>query len=479
MSNSHFNLVVVHTTENLDAVFEDVIIALLPQEPCEIKEEDPFEIFEIIQRAKVIVNNFDERLAAAISRKIYIKLRQVKYRQLIALYMKEDVIFNDFRGICKEAGWNIKTQHQMLRHQLHLFDKTIIRNPEVLTAKQIDWSEDTVKWARSDTVFVAFSSKNVGETPLEDLSAALNAWRPDPSRLYLARLLYEIEEHGTARQAQVLSDKPALAGWYHAMLTAEDGATRTQINETIARHSERLIKSVGPNVAEFAEQLVKAERGVDAERPGDAYEICKAHFNIDLTNKADLTLARSQHNSVVSTKAPEGWHLTTGHIFKFADRYWVCASPACDMVPGQLSKFRKDIYGERMPFTAIHLQSVGSMETALLKATGSRMLFLEIEGKIKAFSFNDPNDDTSAPQWATFFAEKLGALDTTTFEFKIVQVESDDDSRLTVKTHDAKVVSQLRYEYALNLVQRLGVSMSRIGLDFSAFVPPEVKSKKL
>lgn len=477
MSNSHFNLVVVHTTENLDAVFEDIIIALLPQESCEIKEEDPFEIAEILQSAKISVNNFDERLANSVSRKIYIKLRQVGYRQLIALYMKSAVIFNDFRSICEEAGWNIKTQHQILRHQLYLFDQTIVRSPGVPTAKQIDWSEDTIKWARSDTVFIAFSSKNVGETPLEDLSAALNAWRPDPSRLYLARLLHEIEEHGTAKQAQVLRDKPALAGWYHTMLTAEEDATRTQIDETIARHSERLMRSVGPNVAEFAERLIRAERAVDAERPDTAYEICKTHFKIDLNNKADLVLARSHHNSVVSTKPPEGWHLTTGHIFKFADRHWVCASPACDMVPGQLSKFRKDIYGKRMPFTAIHLQPA-PLENALLKATGSRMLFLEIDGKIKAFSFNDPSDDTSSPQWSTFFAEKLGAFDTTTYEFKIVQVESDDKAQLTVKTHDAKVVSQLRYEYALNLVQRLGVSMSRIGLDFSAFVPPEVKSDK-
>lgn len=30
---------------------------------------------------------------------------------------------------------------------------------------------------------------------------------------------------------------------------------------------------------------------------------------------------------------------------------------------------------------------------------------------------------------------------------------------------------RLRYEYALNLVQRVGVSMSRIGLDFTGYKP--------
>ena len=30
----------------------------------------------------------------------------------------------------------------------------------------------------------------------------------------------------------------------------------------------------------------------------------------------------------------------------------------------------------------------------------------------------------------------------------------------------SQVIAQLRYEYALNLLQKLGVSMTRIGLDF-------------
>lgn len=32
----------------------------------------------------------------------------------------------------------------------------------------------------------------------------------------------------------------------------------------------------------------------------------------------------------------------------------------------------------------------------------------------------------------------------------------------------AKIVGQLRYEYALNLIQKLGIEFTRIGLDFSA-----------
>lgn len=466
MANAHFNLVVMHTSEDLDAVFQGVILALLTYEPCDLPDEDVFAVDEVLVATRTRIGNLDDRLNTCLGVAQYIKYRQVGIKAYIALFMKRDAIFNDYQALCDEAGWDLGTRKLLLHYQLSRAAEAAKKDKAVTTPSQIAWSGDGVKWVRSDTVFVAFSSKKVGDEPLAELSAALNAWRPDPSRLYLARLQHEIDEHGTALQAQVLGKKHALAGWYHGMLKAGPEATKSIIKETITRHSERLMNSVVPNVAAFAERLVESERA------GDADAICLTHFDVDLTNKAQMLRARCQHNSVVSSKDPDGWHLTTGHIFRFMENYWVCASPACDMVPSQLSAFRKEIYQERIPFAAIRLQPVTSMETALNKASSSRILFLELDEEIKAFSFNDVSDDTSAPQWSILFADNLGRRDPETGSVKIIQVEADD-KQLLVKAHDAEVVSQLRYEYALNLVQRLGVSMSRIGLDFSGYKPPQ------
>lgn len=464
MANAHFNLVVMHTSEDLDAVFQGVILALLPYERCEFPEDDVFDVDEVLVAARTRIANLDERLNACLGLTQYIRYRQVNLKAYIAFFMKKDAIFNDFQALCEEARWSLDTRKLLLRYQLSRSAEATRKDEGVATPSQIAWSDDGVKWVRSDTVFVAFSSKKVGDEPLEELSAALNAWRPDPSRLYLARLQHEIDEHGTALQAQVLGKKHALAGWYHGMLVAGPEAAKSIIKETIARHSERLMNSVVPNVAAFAERLVESERA------GDADAICLTHFDVDLKNKAQMQRARCQQNSVVSSKNPDGWHLTTGHIFHFKEDYWVCASPACDMVPSQLSAFRKGIYQERIPFAAIRLQPVNSMETALNKASTSRILFLEVDEEIKAFSYNDVSDDTSAPQWSILFADDLGRRDPETGSVKIIQVEADE-TQLLVKVHSAEVVSQLRYEYALNLVQRLGVSMSRIGLDFTGYKP--------
>ncbi|WP_137475109.1 hypothetical protein [Escherichia coli] len=40
------------------------------------------------------------------------------------------------------------------------------------------------------------------------------------------------------------------------------------------------------------------------------------------------------------------------------------------------------------------------------------------------------------------------------------------ENELNLISVEAKIVAELRYEYALNLLGRLGVSKSRVGLDF-------------
>ncbi len=458
MSNSHFNMVVVHTSEDLDDVFQSVILALLPHENCELAEGDRVKAEDAIAESEDENAGFQKELEKSISAAQYLKFRQLDPKDVVGLVMKGDAPFSKFADLCKRAKWKPPIQKLVLRYQLAKFAQSILKD-EGPAPQQLEWSRDGVKWARSDSVFLAFSSKGMGEAPLQDLSTALNAWRPDPSRLYLARLRHEIDEHGTAAQARVLGNKHALAGWYHGMLKGDASETSWQIAQTITRHSERLMGSVMPNVAKFAERLV------DAERKGDPDDICKGHFGIDLKIKGDRLEASSQHNAVVSSKSPEGWHLTTGHVFRFAGGLWICASPACDMVPTQLSGYRKTVYQKRMPFAAVRLQSVPSLENALGKASSSRILFLELDGKIETFSFNELSDDSSAPHWTLLFADELGKLNTDTYEFGIIQVETEGD-QLHAKRYPATVVSQLRYEYALNLVQRLGVSMTRIGLDF-------------
>lgn len=458
MTNPHFNLIVVHTSDELDYVFNQIVLGMLTPDATVLTEADSDRIEELIDGCEDATPGFRKRLSDSISAAQYIETRRAGIEACFRPMILGQAPFGDFHAVCEAANWPPKTRKLAFRWAVSNASKSLLHYAPDPKLPRIVWSAAQVKWIQSDSAFIAFSSKVLEEAPLVELSDALNDWRPDPSRLYLARLRYEIDERGIA-DPSVLGNRHALAAWYDQILRADPDHTGIRIAQTIGRLADSLMGPVTHNVAGFAARLVAAERA-----EGDLDAIGKRHFDVDLTVPAERLKAVGQHNAVVSTKRREGWHLTTGHIFVCDGKHWICASPACDMVPSQLSKFRRRTYKERIPFTAIRLQPL-PLEKAVGMANSTRVLFVEIDGQIQTFCYNSPDNDTSAPQWAQLFADKLGRLDPETFDFDLINVEAGEEG-LHAKRRSATVVSQLRYEYALNLVQRLGVSMTRIGLDY-------------
>lgn len=462
MTNPHFNLVVVHTSEDLDYVFHEVLLGMLPPDALAMNPEEIDQAEELIAARGDIDPGFDSRLAESFSATQYLEVRRLGVDKCCRSIIKGGAPFVQFSSLCRSAGWTRDDVKLVFRHTMLRAAKALMKYEPEPGLPEIAWSTGDVKWVRSQSVFLAFASKVEDEPPMTELSEALANWRPDPSRLCLARLRYEIDERGTAEQATVLGNKHALAGWYQRMLNADSVDTRRQIEQTVGRLTESFMGAVTDNVVEFANRLISFER-----TQGDANTICNRHFNVDLLKEDDSVMAMGQHNSVVSTKKREGWHLTTGHIFTCDGAHWICASPACDMVPSQLSSFRKTSYPGCMPFAAIRLQPVPRLRNAVEMANTTRVLFIEVDDKLEAFCFNDPVDDASAPHWTLLFAEGNGCFDDGTFDFNLVHVGPGEGGLVATRQH-ATVVSQLRYEYALNLVQRLGVTLTRIGLDFHA-----------
>ena len=91
-------------------------------------------------------------------------------------------------------------------------------------------------------------------------------------------------------------------------------------------------------------------------------------------------------------------------------------------------------------------------------------LFLTLDGEVRKFCFNSQGKESTSPIWRTLYAERRGLLDQD-FRFK-VSVMGAGSRRLIATIQPAQVVAQLRYEYALNLLQKLGMTLTRIGLDF-------------
>jgi CheY-like chemotaxis protein len=462
MSNNHFNLVVVHTSANLESAFREMLLGLMS--PCAAKpsRKDAARREELIQAAELENDKILELLRAEFKEEQYFRYRK-----------DAGAAFTSFRGgeqpflklldICTAAKWDGADLRNMFRWMVEDFEaRSVMKMQPAGKHAQPQWSEEDL-WIRSKSGFIAFTNKTNGDVDiLQELWRSLIAWSPKPSRLFLTKLRSELEEFGVAAEDAALGNDYVLARWYSELLKGDDLERRTLIGVAISRHSEQLLDYVQKNVRKFAEHLVSA----DAAGPLVGNDLVKMHFKIDLGNKKASDRADEDHNVFACTKSPQGWHLQTGHIFTGADAFWVCLSPSCDLVPGQRKTGLFKEISDQMPFLAVRLKRWDE-EDQPPDVHSNRYIFLESDkGKKNIFCINEPNSPNSSPHWYPLYAANLGKFDDDdkkSFFFTKLKIK---EGKLIAVEYPATVVGQLRYEYAINLAQMLGANFTRIGLDF-------------
>ena len=87
--------------------------------------------------------------------------------------------------------------------------------------------------------------------------------------------------------------------------------------------------------------------------------------------------------------------------------------------------------------------------------------------EIKILSFTVGIDGKANPKAKDFYVEKQGIFNIDDGKLKLYSAQPCEQGlELKITPFEGTVVAELRYEYALNLLGRLGVSKSRVGLDF-------------
>ena len=134
--------------------------------------------------------------------------------------------------------------------------------------------------------------------------------------------------------------------------------------------------------------------------------------------------------------------------------------------------------GEWLPFMAVKLHAVGKVPWKKDQdgISSGRYVFVHLDGdRIACFRFSEHSN--SAPEWRLFYAKDTGIFQTGDeadgrLQFATASTVACDEGDLAPRHGRARIVGQLRYEYALNLLHRLGGSLTRIGLDFLSGVHP-------
>lgn len=473
MANQHFNLVIIYTKQELATVFYDVLIGTMcPLDPLSPTEEQrAVDLIEAAEQTTSFRSGSFEASVGEAQYALYRKDLEEKTGQL----QREEGYLTRYYKIIEKLSWGESDSRLVLEYLLRQVEGKHQMNSDAHRSSGLRFSVDgEVMWIKAESVFLCFSRKSGSADDLLDaLRAALFAWDPTPSRLFLTKLRAEMEESGIPFQDDALRRSRASAYWYYKLLKADESERHALIADTIERQTESLMDFVLPKVEDFGRRLLQAEiREADAVTSKMASDICSKRFETDWNPSTESFKQNAllNHNAFVCSKKAHGWHLRTGHIFLLKETYWVCLSPACDLVPSQSKTLPGEHSGRRLRFLAVELQKETHSKVPT-NVHDNQHVFLNVNGEVQVFRFHGQSKTNSQPKWNFFFAENKGMFDHEglkdgTRTFQLQQVEEGADG-LTLRTGVALVVGQLRYEYALNLVQKMGAVLSRIGLGFA------------
>ena len=488
LENTHFNMILVHTQEDLGHVFKRFVIGLL--QPL---GDWWAEGLEGTEKFDDFLEDNSRDLGDAIGDSGYLELRKMEITGIIEELNERILEGKGIWGPCAvllkrtaqaseiaDDEWGNLVRHWARGYEQEDDDK--FADTDLMVK---DWDGGETMWIRSAMGFIAFKGKGEKGALLEKLTSALVAWRPHQSRLILSKLRNEMNRRGFELQDDALGGKAVGAGWYYNLLKNK-GTTGPKVEAMARNHSEQLIDQLIPDVVAYANRLLAAD--ADA----DPIEAVKATFEIDLSQNEAIEAATIGHNAFVGSKPVNGDHLDFGHIVELNGLYWVCMTPACDMVPKRYREMtlQLDHNDGKKRFSAVRLRETsigGTIQGGNIpKAFGNTKYIMQSAEKFGTifssvdkedggkdhFAFQISAEAGSAPVWTTMYALNDGCFKTEgnrTIEVQYVRQNNNEGAELDsleIASGTARVCGQLRYEYALNVQAFLMRSLSRIGLDF-------------
>jgi hypothetical protein len=460
--DNHFNLVIVHTKGddgNIDQVVREIALGLTCAEPfLTISDEESTAIRDAISLWEDDDDQILSKLEAEILEDTYLECRSKypgKPDALLSLLQPGESIRDIWKGKPKSIDIKLKQVAQWLLIKKH--DALKIHFSPKMLGNVMVGNSGKVNWIKTEKLFITVLSKECKPNDFETkIIAAIKASFLSPHRLLLTKMRAEIENRGLSVEAEILGDRFMQAEWLNEFLKPDPVDTKAVIHNTINRHWEALGDRLRLTLDVYANGLLEYFSALGRDT---VLTRCGIN-NSDIGSQEAL----KRFNCFSSTKPIDRSHLTTGHVFRMDNgvggehQYWICLSPACDMVPEPRNAFPET---DSLPFIAVRLYHIEDKQ-ALTHATKNIFLFLEIQETVHAYSIHKDGNATHNPEWEQMFVENLGKFQNenklSLGSIKII------DKNLSLSWSEASVVTQLRSEYALYLLQRIGTFLSRPGL---------------
>ncbi|MBB3953415.1 response regulator receiver domain [Novosphingobium sediminicola] len=477
----HFNLVVIYTRDELDQVWTRSAVRLHGGwrekedlgNDLDLGGQDLDQLLEDIDPDGHVNFVTDEMLQNFVQG----GLKKIKnYKDLI----------ND---LVKQTGIPAKSGSELLTILIH---RAAIKRHGALAdgscARVIEGSPGgNSRYINVGSLFVCLVSKPVGDeqaeqTIFDHLDRALVTWNPSVLQLLVSELQNELEHHSYAFDHSRMPSNKLKAGWMYHMLRMHCGADGGK---------EAVLEALNLRLIETIEESIRGQMSVptsNLSRFGQCVtQLAVTPFG-DLETKSEIDLVRDAvaaagldfnesmpcevlHalNEYLSADPFRGGHVTVGSILCDAskDHWWLCVSPACDMVPRKHSdefSWQFSVHPFR-PMTLLKLEK-GRPSSVLAEAEQGAAIFVTV-GEDHIF-LRATEAKTRQPRPITCLLEKNGFTGHDVWQkygFAFHELKPNEDELRSVRT-EVFAVSQLRPHYAARFQHLAGGHQSRIGVDY-------------
>lgn len=469
--NKQLNLVVLYTSEDLDQVWLRIATNLRGQ----------WEKYNEILTSDEHIQLWEELEKSSLTDIIDLESLKEYLFQSELPKTTSDAIKKEFDSLCKAEGkkfpWQVSSD--FVKAWVHHYVVNILKLTTLNSKiKSIKGSSSSPKWLLVGNVFIAFQNKIKGDDHdaseiMKCLHDALLSWKPNAIRLITSEIQNALENEPLAFDHQIERDLKTQAGWlFNILKENEPEAITSAIDQLLKRVAgnigEKLLSET--NIAAFAKNVFVLEKSKLTSNT-DANIPKAAAISVGLDNCEDHEIVHAL-NSDLSMQEFTGSFVTTGTIFKEDTgkldngKWYVCVSPACDMVPNQKNGSFAEAFDPNRAAKVLVLKPENINE-ALRDAHQSRFLFIEEKGKRLALSAY--NGTTKQPDICMMYIHKHGnnsTLQMTSFNASVLSQDpaKTNEPILLTKTFTPKY--QLREPYAARLQTHASHHMGRIGVDF-------------
>lgn len=485
-TSQHMNLAVVYTNEPLETVWKQIASSLVKKHKTsdvllklEIDELD--EIWE-----KIILDDTYKLSNDEISEYLNTKLPPKRILNIInadeellsissTIQEKYDNPNDDFHLIDNLA--TLVCNYQLERIS-SLFDINVTSESNNFKAKI-----NGTKWIKINNVFICLVNKVDSSTKTETpprkiwdtLTESLIEWKPTYYQLMQSEIQNFIESNAfafsTIHDNEILSQ----AAWLNEILKSDESTQREKILSVFRNLSEDLLFKFknDNNLNIYINSIIfyykEKNREYDGPKQNKSLIFCAQEMNLKNDRDTFLSMYHAL-NMHASSKNYEGKFISTGTVFldKTHNKWYLCVSAACDMVPNQGNDPHHTRLTPHRIIKVLELFKVSRIKEALKYATTSNYIYILDQNEPLYLSILDSPNNRKLPSLDYILLKDHKEIITDSPNIiSAYLIDKDSDSYTpNFKIIEIKIKSQLRSGYAERFQAVAAQYTARIGVDY-------------